>query len=124
MGEAMIFLVRHGETELNVSRRHQGHFNSPLTQLGLRQARGAGRALAALVNPHGTVIFSSPLGRALTTAQIIADTIGFTTRIIVDPDLKEISMGSAEGMTEAEMSERWPQRHPISARDSLSFEIA
>ena len=31
-------------------------------------------------------------------------------------------MGSAEGMTEAEMSERWPERHSLSATDSLSFE--
>ncbi|MPZ32477.1 MAG: histidine phosphatase family protein [Rhodospirillales bacterium] len=118
----MIYLVRHGETEFNVARRHQGHTDSPLTELGRRQARGAARALAGLVEAQHTVIFASPLGRALTTAQIIADTIGITAPIITDADLKEVRMGSAEGMTEAEMTERWPERHPLSAVDSLSFE--
>lgn len=118
----MIYLVRHGETELNVARRHQGHTDSPLTELGRRQARGAARALAGLVDAQHTVIFASPLGRALATSQIIADTIGITTPIIIDADLKEIWMGSAEGMTEAEMTERWPERHALSAPDSLSFE--
>jgi hypothetical protein len=47
-----------------------------------------------------------------------------TTPIITDADLKEIWMGSAEGMTEAEMTERWPERHTLSAIDSLSFESA
>jgi broad specificity phosphatase PhoE len=45
----MIYLVRHGETEFNVARRHQGHSDSPLTKLGCRQARGAARALAGLI---------------------------------------------------------------------------
>src|SRR5579863_6640149 len=45
-----------------------------------------------------------------------------TAPIIKDSDLKEIWMGSAEGMTEGEMSMRWPQRHPLSAISSLSFE--
>jgi broad specificity phosphatase PhoE len=119
---SMIYLARHGETEFNVARRHQGHVDSQLTQLGRRQARGAGRALAGLVDARDTVIFSSPLGRALMTAEIIADTMGVTTPIIKDPDLKEIWMGSAEGMTEHEMSIRWPGRQSLSANDSLSFE--
>jgi broad specificity phosphatase PhoE len=118
----MIYLVRHGETELNVARCHQGHTDSPLTELGRRQARGAARALARLVEAQHTVIFASPLGRAFTTAQIIADTIGITTPIVIDADLREIWMGSAEGMTEAQMTERWPERHTLSAIDSLSFE--
>jgi broad specificity phosphatase PhoE len=118
----MIYLVRHGETEFNIARRHQGHVDSQLTQLGRRQATGAGRALAGLVDAGDTVIFSSPLGRALMTAEIIADTIGITAPIIKDCDLKEIWMGSAEGMTEDEMSVRWPRRQAISATDSLSLE--
>lgn len=119
---AMIYVVRHGETEFNVARRHQGHVDSPLTQLGLKQAQGVGRALGELVDPRDTIIFSSPLGRALMTAEIAANVIGGNIPIIVDPDLMEISMGSAEGMTETEMSDRWPGRHALSASDSLSFE--
>jgi probable phosphoglycerate mutase len=118
----MIYLVRHGETELNVAGRHQGHIDSPLTELGRRQARAAAKALVGRIDPHDMVIFASPLGRALTTAQIIADILGTARSIIIDPDLKEISMGSAEGMTEVEMTERWPERQATLAADSLSFE--
>lgn len=118
----MIYLVRHGETEFNVARRHQGHIDSPLTELGHRQALGAGRALARLVDARSTVVIASPLGRAAMTARIVAETIGVTTPIIVDPDLKEIWMGSAEGMTEAGMTARWPNRSSVTASDSLSLE--
>lgn len=118
----MLYLVRHGETELNVAGRHQGHTDSALTELGREQARAAGRALAELVHGKNTVIISSPLGRAVTTAQLIAKTMGLMKPVVLDSDLGEISMGSAEGLNEAEMTERWPERCATMAADSLSFE--
>jgi probable phosphoglycerate mutase len=118
----MIYLVRHGETDLNVAGRHQGHIDSPLTRRGRLQAQAAARALTKRIDTLDVVIFASPLGRALTTAQIIADALHVATPIILDPDLREISMGSAEGMTEAEMGERWPGRVQKLAADALSFE--
>jgi broad specificity phosphatase PhoE len=118
----MIYLARHGETELNVAGRHQGHTDSPITALGRRQARAAGRALAGLVQGEDTVIISSPLGRAVATAQLIAKTTGLIKPVVLDADLSEISMGSAEGLNEAEMTERWPERRATTASDSLSFE--
>jgi broad specificity phosphatase PhoE len=121
-GETMIYLVRHGETEMNLAGRHHGHTDSPLTELGRQQARAAGRALAGLVEGEDTVIISSPLGRAVTTAQLIAKTMGLIKPIVSDSDLSEISMGSAEGLNEAEMTERWPERRATTAADSLSFE--
>nr|MEA2799832.1 hypothetical protein [Phenylobacterium sp.] len=39
----MIYLVRHGQTEFNRERRIQGHVDSPLTELGVRQAKAVGR---------------------------------------------------------------------------------
>lgn len=118
----MIYLVRHGETELNVVGRHQGHTDSRLTEFGCQQARAAGRALAGLVQGEDTEIISSPLGRAVTTAELIAKTMGLTKPIVLDSDLSEISMGSAERMNETEMTERWPERRATTAADSLSFE--
>ena len=103
----MIYLVRHGQTRFNVEQRHQGHVDSPLTALGREQARRAGNALAALIDPQDCAIFSSPLGRALQTAEIIADVIAVKTSPVIDPDLMEIGMGSAEGMTQAEVEKRW-----------------
>jgi broad specificity phosphatase PhoE len=118
----MIYLVRHGQTEFNLERRHHGYVDSPLTELGREQARRAGEALAALIDPRDSVIFSSPLGRALQTAKIIADVAAVERSIIIDPDLMEIGMGSAEGMTQAEMEQRWPVQQAASANDTMSLQ--
>jgi broad specificity phosphatase PhoE len=107
IGLAMIYLVRHGQTEFNLERRHHGHLDSPLTELGREQARRAGEAVATLIDPRDGVIFSSPLGRALQTAMIVADVASIERPIIIDADLMEIGMGSAEGMTQAEVERRW-----------------
>ena len=45
----MIFLIRHGQTEFNVQRRLQGRRDSPLTELGIQQARRMGELLKAQV---------------------------------------------------------------------------
>jgi broad specificity phosphatase PhoE len=122
IGSSMIYLVRHGQTEFNLERRHYGHVDSPLTELGREQARRAGEALVALIDLRDTVIFSSPLGRALQTARMIADVATVERSIIVDPDLMEIGMGSAEGMTQAEMEKRWPAPQAASANGAMSFQ--
>ena len=44
----MIYLIRHGQTELNLQGRYQGRSDSPLTPLGLAQAEAVGRRLAAI----------------------------------------------------------------------------
>ena len=48
MSGAVIYLVRHGETEWNRTRRYQGWSDSPLTERGLAQAEGIGRLLCSL----------------------------------------------------------------------------
>ena len=117
----MIYLVRHGQTKFNVEQRHQGHVDSPLTELGREQARRAGDTLATLIDPRDSVIFSSPLGRALQTAEIIADIIAVKRSIIIDSDLMEIGMGSAEGMTQAEVEKRWPVSAANSTMKTMSL---
>lgn len=103
----MIWLVRHGQTEFNAAGRHHGWSDAPLTSLGVRQARGVARALAGQVDPVVGVV-SSPLGRAWRTAEIIAGALRVPGPVEADPDLMEIGMGSAEGLTQAEMAARWP----------------
>lgn len=100
----MIYLIRHGQTVFNVQKRHQGWVDSDLTELGRQQAYRAGLTLLSLgVSPNCTV-FTSPLGRAAETAQIISDTLRTRNQPVVDHDLKEIGMGSWEGKTEAEFN--------------------
>jgi broad specificity phosphatase PhoE len=68
-----VLLARHGQTEWNVLGRRQGQLDSPLTAMGLAQARRHAETLAAEAYD---AIFTSPLGRAATTAAIIGDTTG------------------------------------------------
>lgn len=66
-----LYLLRHGQTEFNVKKLVQGRCDSPLTDLGRKQA---GRA-AAWLKAHDVVpdkVVSSPLGRAMDTAQLVA----------------------------------------------------
>ncbi len=65
-----IYLVRHGETEGNVRRIIMGHSDAPLTAAGKEQARAVAKVLEG--NPIDA-IYASDLGRAVETAQIIAD---------------------------------------------------
>lgn len=66
-----LYLLRHGQTEFNVKKLVQGHCDSPLTDLGRQQAGMA----AAWLKTHDVVpdkVVSSPLGRAMDTASLVA----------------------------------------------------
>lgn len=66
-----LYLLRHGQTEFNVKKLVQGRCDSPLTDLGRQQAQ----AVAAWLKAHGVVpdkVASSPLGRAMATASLVA----------------------------------------------------
>jgi probable phosphoglycerate mutase len=119
----MIYLVRHGRTEFNVAGRHHGWIDSPLTQLGRSQARRAGRALARLICIENVVVFVSPLGRAVETAAIMSREAGILTPVTIDCDLREIGMGSAEGLTEPEMAQLWPE-YQANSPEHMSFEAS
>ena len=81
----MIYLVRHGQTEFNSERRIQGRFDSPLTDLGVRQARAVGGLLRDLVRePEGWRLVASPLGRAHATAEIVAQRLGLPGFVLED----------------------------------------
>lgn len=66
-----LYLLRHGQTEFNVKKLVQGRCDSPLTDLGRQQAGMA----AAWLKTHNVVpdkVVSSPLGRAMDTASLVA----------------------------------------------------
>src|SRR5579864_3425707 len=93
-----IFLVRHGETEWNRARRYQGWSDSPLTARGVAQAAAIGRGLATIPEAVGAAIVASPLGRARRTAEIIAECLQYKAPIRFDDRLREISLGSWDGL--------------------------
>jgi len=101
---ANIYLLRHGETVWNTEQRLQGQLDSPLTQKGLRQAAKNGEKLRSLIQGNEIRVVSSPLGRTLETAKIVASEIGVDPEgIETDERLKELSYGEWEGMTKTDI---------------------
>jgi 2,3-bisphosphoglycerate-dependent phosphoglycerate mutase len=105
---SQILLIRHGETEWNLQRRMQGQQDSPLTPLGLQQARQVARRLRNV--PH-TACYSSDLGRAFQTARCIAEETGHD--VVSDSGLRERRFGIFEGLTNAEIEIRHPDLHAL-----------
>lgn len=96
-----LVLLRHGETEWNLTGRMQGLSDTKLTPAGLDQAH---QALAVL--PKFSQIWSSPLQRARITAEVVAESQGVPCR--VEGRLIERSWGEWEGMLPAEVDRKWP----------------
>lgn len=94
----MLYLTRHGQTELNWAGRLQGRNDSSLTQRGIEQAERVGQKLKSLVKDQPVVLWVSPLGRAQQTASIISQHVQVSD-LKTDPRLAEISLGDWEGMT-------------------------
>ncbi len=89
-----LYVVRHGQSVLNVTRTFAGRTDTPLTDEGREQAKRAGEKVAKL---DIDLIVSSPLIRALETAQIIAESSGYTKDILINEVFVEQALGSLEG---------------------------
>ena len=98
-----VIMVRHGETEWNVSCKFLGSVDIPLNEKGRRQA---GYAKEALKDERIDVIYSSPMKRALETGEIIRGNRPLP--ILEDDGLREICCGKWEGLNGKEVEERYP----------------
>ena len=100
-----VILVRHGETDWNQARRIQGGgSDTPLNERGKKQAE----ALALrLKSERIQSIYSSPLQRALYTAQAIARY--HQLEVGIEPSLKEIKVGELEGAPVSEIGKHLDQ---------------
>jgi probable phosphoglycerate mutase len=96
-------LLRHGQTEMSVQKRYAGRSDVPLTETGVRQVVAAAKRLASA---GLSVIVSSPLQRAVQTAQEVAAATG--AAVVTDEGFRETDFGAWEGLTFAEVRERWP----------------
>jgi probable phosphoglycerate mutase len=101
-----LVLVRHGETGLNREGRYSGRADTPLSPHGVAQAEAAAARVAVLA-PAVTAVLTSPLSRCTRTARLIAAAAGGAP-VTVEPDLIECDFGAWEGLTFAEVRERWP----------------
>jgi broad specificity phosphatase PhoE len=98
-----IVLVRHGETSWNQEGRFQGQNSIELNAVGLRQAQDVA---AAMRTACPGVIYSSPLARALQTAEVIGQVQSLPVTQM--NGLKELNLGRAEGLNNVQMQDRYP----------------
>ncbi len=109
------YIVRHGQTEANEQEIVSGHFDSPLTPVGEKQAKERAETLKHI---HFDAIFSSDLVRAKRTAEVIAADRKLavnTARLI-----RERCFGDWEGRPTKEVMEE--SRHMIEWRKTLTEE--
>jgi broad specificity phosphatase PhoE len=90
--ETTFYFVRHGESEANAAQRFAGQSDSPLTDLGRRQAEAVAAALGGV---HFDRVVSSDLSRARDTAEAIARRHGLAVETF--RELREVDMGAAAG---------------------------
>jgi broad specificity phosphatase PhoE len=99
-------LVRHGQTEWNRVERFRGRADVPLNETGLMQAEATGQRVAGQWQP--AAVYSSPLSRAVKTAEAIAS--HFDLPVQTHPDLIDIDYGEWQGLTPDEARECWPEQ--------------
>ncbi|MFG3339760.1 histidine phosphatase family protein [Glycomyces sp. NPDC048151] len=113
-----VFLARHGQTEWNALGRKQGRLDSPLTELGVEQARGNAKRL----DGEGVdAIFSSPIGRARASADLIAEELGLPVWEL--DDLSEVDYGHWSGLTGSEIESRWPAEYAARELDRYGYRV-
>src|SRR3712207_2922923 len=106
MPEQELLLIRHGQSTANASGVWQGQMEFPLSEEGRMQALLAGKAL---VGEGLDAIYSSPLGRAFETAEIIARETGFWGSVVPLEGLMERQGGALEGTTHTQREARDPE---------------
>jgi probable phosphoglycerate mutase len=111
-----LFLVRHGATQLTAENRFSGAVGVDLSDEGRWQAAQLGDRLR---HERITALYSSPLSRTMETARIVGSACG------LEPDprdgLREISHGRWEGLTRAEVEERFGDEYTSWEEDPFTF---
>jgi glucosyl-3-phosphoglycerate phosphatase len=109
-----VILLRHGRTAWNAQRRFQGQADQPLDGVGRAQAYEVAAMIAAL-QPDALV--TSDAARATQTAELIGAAVGLEP--VIEPRLRERSLGHWEGLTRDEVAERYPDEFAdwIAGRD-------
>ncbi|VDG18820.1 histidine phosphatase family protein [Lactiplantibacillus mudanjiangensis] len=98
MATIHLYLVRHGQTELNAAGRLQGIYDSDLTKQGVRSAQRLARMLADV---HFGAAYTSDLGRAQQTTRIITALHPELKKPTIDVGLREFNFGGLEGTKNA-----------------------
>jgi probable phosphoglycerate mutase len=116
MAESMIYLVRHGEIELGGKKRLVGQVDLPLSEKGRQHARLLKQAITP---PAFDRIYCSDLSRSLETARIIASSEEETIQVV--PGLREINLGSWDGLEVEEIKKEYPKEWEEREQDVIDY---
>ncbi|MCG5213171.1 histidine phosphatase family protein [Streptosporangium sp. KLBMP 9127] len=109
-----LVLARHGETVWHAENRYTGLTDVELTPRGLEQAE----RLAVWASTAGlTGVWASPLSRARITAEAVS------REVRTDDRLRELDFGQGDGLTTAEMRERFPEARAAFERDPAAHPL-
>ncbi len=106
MTAARLVLWRHGQTDWNVTTRFQGQADIPLNPTGRAQARASAPLLAAL---EPSALWASDLERTRDTAAALTAVTGLPAQL--DPRLREIHVGSWEGLQGEDLDKSDPEAY-------------
>ena len=109
------YIVRHGQTNWNILGKTQGHGNSDLTQKGEEQAFELAKAIKEYPIDY---IYSSDLGRAVQTAEIVGDQIG--VKVNQTKSLREMGFGDWEGLL---IDEKYDNKHILLVSHSVTVRV-
>ena len=116
MTPTRLLLVRHGATQLTAEDRFSGAVGVELSDEGRWQAEQLARRLG---REEITAVYCSPLSRTVETASILAQPHGLTP--VRRDGLREISHGRWEGLTRAEVAERYSDEYEAWETDPFTF---
>lgn len=120
MSNTTLGLLRHGQTDWNIDLRLQGTADIPMNAFGIAQIETAAEHLA---EHSWDVVLSSPLGRAMTSAEIVAKRLGIT-EVAVEPLLLERSFGIGEGLEYSQWHEQFGGLDEIPGAESAAQVIS
>ncbi|MGN6515307.1 MAG: histidine phosphatase family protein [Rhizomicrobium sp.] len=121
-----LYFCRHGETEANVERRFQGWTrDTPLTAKGREQAQAIAATLKAEASDLSALAYvASPLPRARTTMEIIRESCGLPREgYTTDDRIKEIDLGTWDGLTDSEVKARDAQGYARRMNDKWNVRV-
>src|SRR5438034_10006939 len=111
-----VFMVRHGATVLSAEDRFAGATDVDLSDEGREQTR---RLAQRLSREKIAAVYTSPLGRTVETAQILA--APHSLEVQIRDGLREISHGRWEQMTRREVEEKFPEEAAEWEKDPYTF---
>ena len=109
-----LIIIRHGESEFNLTERYTGQLYVPLTETGVRQAKITADYI--LKNYKIDAVYSSDLSRAVETARPVAAPLGI--EIKTDKGLREIYAGKWEGLYFTQVHEIYAEDYALYKKDS------